>query len=75
MLAHLIHWLGLPPGGDLSHVPLWAAFAIAGAVFLIAGGFLLMVGKKKMDAMGTPLHDTVQALKEDVEWKTTTNQS
>jgi hypothetical protein len=73
--AHLIHWLGLPPGGDLSRVPLWASFAIASAAFLIVGGFVLMAGKKKMDAMGTPLHDTVQALKEDVEWKTKTSPS
>jgi hypothetical protein len=70
MLAHLIHWLGLPAGGELSHVPLWAAFAIASAVFLTVGGFTILAGKKKMVAMGTPLHDTAQALKENIEWKT-----
>jgi hypothetical protein len=75
MLAHLIHWLGLPPGSDLSRVPLWAGFAIASAVFLIIGGFILAAGKRKLDSAGTPLEATVQALKEDIEWKTRTNAS
>jgi len=74
-LAHLIHWLSLPPGVELAHIPLWVCFAIAAVVFLIVGGVVLRAGKKTMDAMGTPLHETVQALKEDVEWKTKTNPS
>jgi len=66
MLAHLLHWLG---------VPLWASFAIVGTLFLILGGVISMMGKNKMEAIGTPLHETAQALKENIEWKTNTRPS
>jgi len=70
MLAHLFHWLGAPSGTDPSSLPLWASFALVGSLFLILGGVLMMAGKKRMEAMGTPLNQTVQALKENIEWKT-----
>jgi H+/Cl- antiporter ClcA len=70
MLAHLLHWLGGPAGMDLSSLPLWACFALVGSLLLIGGGAMLLVGKKKMEAIGTPMHETVQALKENIEWKT-----
>jgi len=70
MLAHLFHWLGAPSGSDPSSLPLWASFAIVASLFLIVGGGLMMAGKKKLEAIGTPLHETVQALKENIEWKT-----
>ena len=70
MLALLLHWLGAPAGTDPSSLPLWASFALVGSLFLIVGGAMLMAGKKKMEAIGTPMHETVQALKENIEWKT-----
>jgi len=75
MLAHLFHWLGAPAGTDPSSLPLWASFAIVAGLFLFAGGSMLMAGKKKLAAMGTPLHETVQGLKENIEWKTNTRPS
>jgi len=75
MLAHLLHWLGAPAGTDNSALPLWASFAVVGSLFLLAGGFTIIAGKKKLDAIGTPLHETAQALKENIEWKTRTNAS
>jgi len=74
MLAHLINWLGLPAGeSERSHVPMWASYAIAAFVFLIGGGLTILAGKKRMDSMGVPLHETAQALKENIEWKTKTS--
>jgi len=70
MLALLLHWLGAPAGTDPSSLPLWACFALVGSLLLIAGGAMLLMGKKKMEAIGTPMHETVQALKENIEWKT-----
>lgn len=70
MLAHLLHWLGAPAGDDRSSLPLWASFAVVGILFLIGGGLAIMAGKKRMDAVGIPLHETAQALKENIEWKT-----
>ena len=70
MVAHLLHWLGAPPGADPSHLPLWASYALAGCLFLIAGGFTCLAGKKRFEAVGNPLHETTQALKENIEWKT-----
>ncbi len=75
MLAHLLHWLGAPAGTDPSYLPLWASYAIAGSVFLIGGGAIVFAAKKKFEAIGTPLRDTAQALKENLEWKTRTNPS
>jgi hypothetical protein len=75
MLAHLLHWLGAPAGADNSTLPLWASFAIVGSGFLLAGGLAIIAGKKKIDDIGTPLHDTTQGLKENLEWKTKTTAS
>jgi len=75
MLAHLFHWLGLPAGAEMSALPLWASFAIVAALFFIGGGVAIMVGRNKMLAIGNPLHDTAEALKENIEWKTKTSPS
>jgi len=75
MLAHLLHWLGAPAGTDPSSLPLWASFAIVGSLFLIAGGVSIMLGRKKIEAMAPPLHQTVQAMQENIEWKTKTSPS
>jgi hypothetical protein len=73
MVAHLLHWLGLPMGvTDQSSIPLWGCFGIAGALFLGAGWLTIMAGQKKLDGLGTPLHETARALKENLEWKTKT---
>jgi len=75
MLAHLFHWLGAPVVADSSALPLWGSYALAAAVFLIGGGVLIVIGKKKLESMGIPLHGTAQAIKENIEWKTNTSPS
>jgi hypothetical protein len=74
-LGHLLHWLGLPAGADPSALPLWAGFAVVCGVLLIAGWVLVVAGKKKLAALYDPLPGTVQALKENIEWKTKANPS
>jgi len=73
MTAHLLNWLGAPQGVDPSSIPLWAGYALVSGICLGAGGMTLLMGKKKVDDMGTPLHETAQALKENIEWKTNPN--
>jgi len=77
MLVHLLHWLGAPAGTtiDSSRLPLWASFGIVGGLFLLAGGAALIAAKKRINAIGTPLHESAQGLKENLEWKTTPNRS
>ena len=73
MVAHLLHWVVAPAGSDPSQLPLWACYAITAGAFLAGGGAVLLAAKKKFEAIGTPLRHAAQALKENIEWKTTTS--
>jgi hypothetical protein len=73
MVAHLLHWVVAPAGSDPSQLPLWACYAITAGAFLAGGGAVLLAAKKKFEAIGTPLRHAAQALKENLEWKTTTS--
>jgi len=77
MLVHLLHWLRGPARTTIASlgVPLWGSFGIVGSLFVVAGGAAILAAKKKLNAIGTPLHETAQALKENLEWKTTPNRS
>jgi hypothetical protein len=69
-VVYLLHWLTAPAGADPSSVPLWGCFGIVTVVFLGAGAGLLVAGKKMVDSF-TPLPvQTVQTVKENVEWIT-----
>jgi hypothetical protein len=70
MLGHLFHWLAAPAGADPSALPLWASFALVSGLFGTTGVCMMLAGKKKIESVGNPLHDTEQALKENIEWKT-----
>jgi len=71
MTAHLLNWLG--GGPDPSSIPLWAGLALVAGACIGGGGLTVLIGKKRMDEMGTPLHETAQGLKENIEWKTKPN--
>jgi hypothetical protein len=52
-------------------LPLWACFGIVGGVLAVLGGVLLYMGKAQF-ASFNPLPDqSMQALKETVQWQTT----
>jgi len=70
MLAHLIHFLAIPPGNirDASNIPLWGCYGIVAAVFLVAGGCLAFVGKKKFDSFNPLPDESAKVLQENIEW-------
>jgi hypothetical protein len=51
-------------------LPLWACYAICGAVFVIVAIGLALAGKARLESVN-PLEDkTAQTVKENVEWLT-----
>jgi hypothetical protein len=68
--VHLLHWLTAVGQIDPARLPLWGCYAIVTGLFLASGAVLAFLGKKTWDAF-TPLPtQTVQTLKENVEWIT-----
>jgi len=70
MLVHLLHWLTAPAGLDQAGLPLWGCYGVVAALFLVSGAGLCVTGQR-MFASFTPLPEqTVQTVKENVEWIT-----
>jgi hypothetical protein len=59
--AYLLHWAA-------PTLPLWACFAIPSAALMMAGGALVVVGKKMLDAVPTLANQSVDEVKENVQW-------
>ena len=68
MLVYLLHWLTSPPEMDPASLPLWSCFAIVGLVFLGTGAVLIQVGRKKFSSFNPLPDQTVDTLKENVQW-------
>jgi len=68
MLVHLLNWLTLPPGFDRAGLPLWSCYAIVGGLLAGGGAVLAYVGKKKFDSFNPLPDETVQTIKENLEW-------
>jgi len=64
MLVHLLSWV-------VPALPLWACYGIVGAVIAAIGGALLFFGVQKFKSIHPVPEQSVQALKETVQWKTT----
>lgn len=65
MAAEFLHW-------NWPNLPLWGGYAIVGGIIFVLGVVLVVWGKLKFDAFN-PLPDkSVEALKENVQWKTKT---
>lgn len=60
MLVHLLAVAGLP---------LWGGFGIVGAVLVVLGGGLALLGREQLCSVN-PGEKTARALEENVEWKT-----
>jgi hypothetical protein len=71
MLVHLLHWLTLPAGAEAG-LPLWACYGIVGLLFLAIGGVLFVAGKRKLESFNLLPDQTVETVKENLEWMTTT---
>ena len=53
-------------------VPMWGGFAIVGAILLIAAAGLTWWSKTLFQPIEPSIPETVEGLKENIEWKTTT---
>ena len=60
MLVHLLQ--------ALTGLPLWACYGIVGGLFAGAGGVLLVLGQRKLARMRLVPQDTVETMKENVQW-------
>jgi len=71
MVVYLLHWLTTPPSyADPAGIPLWGCYGIVTLVFLGTGTALLLVGKKKFDSFNPLPDQTVNTVKENVQWIT-----
>jgi len=69
MLVYLLHWLSYPAGtADPGRIPLWGCYGIVSAVFLVVGAALAWVGYKRFERFNPLPDQTVQSVKENVEW-------
>jgi Flp pilus assembly protein TadB len=59
--AYLLNWAGLP---------VWAGFGVVGGIALVIGLVLLVVGKKRLASINPLPGQSVQALRENVQWIT-----
>ena len=51
-------------------IPNWGGFAIVTGIFAVVGVVLVVMGKTQFDAFNPLPDETVQGLKETVQWKT-----
>ena len=67
MLVYLLYWaVG-------SALPLWGCFCVVGSVFALVGLGLFFWGKQQLDEL-TPLpEESLDAMKENLQWKTKAN--
>jgi len=62
MIAHLLNWMW--------ELPLWGGFGIVGGVLALAGGILFFRGQQQLDKINPLPENSVEAVKEDLQWKT-----
>jgi len=70
MVVYLLHWLTSPPDFDRAGIPLWGCYGIVTLVFLGTGTALLLAAKKKFDSFNPLPNETVETMKENVQWIT-----
>jgi uncharacterized membrane protein YqjE len=61
MLVHLLNW-------SAPALPLWSCYGIVGIVLLGAATIFYLLGKKKIDETSPLPEQSVEALKENVQW-------
>jgi hypothetical protein len=64
MLVHLLHWAAA------LELPLWACYGITGGTLALVGGVLLYAGARKFQSFNPLPHESVQAMKENLQWMT-----
>lgn len=64
MLALLLNWLWP------EHLPLWGSFAIVGGTVTAVGAAAFFYGREKLEHLNPLPENSVEAVKEDLQWKT-----
>jgi len=70
MLVHLLHWLTAPAMADPANIPLWGCYGIVAFLCLGGGAALILAGKKKFSSFNPLPDQTVETMKENVQWIT-----
>jgi len=65
MLVHLVNWLA-------PNWPLWVCYALVGGVLTAAGVGAMFAGKKKFETLNPLPEQSVEAMRENVKWQTST---
>jgi len=63
LVLMLVHMLA-----DLFDIRLWISYLIVGALFAVAGAFLLQRGRSRMSEVDLVPHETIDSVRKDVEW-------
>jgi len=64
LLGHMLVYLVQ----TLTGLSLWVSYLIVGAIFAIGGGILLMQGIKRMKTVDPVPRETIESVKEDIQW-------
>jgi hypothetical protein len=64
LLGHMLVYLVQ----TLTGLSLWVSYLIVGAIFAIGGGLLLMQGIKRMKDVDPMPRETIESVKEDIQW-------
>jgi len=74
-LANLLHWSTAPVGQDMDQgrLPLWACYGLIGLVVGGVGGYVLNLAREKFASFNPLPEKSAEAIKETLEWKTTTS--
>jgi Putative Actinobacterial Holin-X, holin superfamily III len=64
LLGHMLVYLVQ----TLTGLALWVSYLIVGALFAIGGGLLLMQGIKRMKTVDPVPRETIESVKEDIQW-------
>jgi len=74
-LAHLLHWVTLPKVQDMEQagLPLWACFGLIGLLVSGVGAYVLYLAREKFASFNPLPEKSAEAIKETLEWKTTTS--
>jgi hypothetical protein len=55
---------------ELAQLPMWGSFGIVGGVMALGGGLLFFRGQQQMEKINPLPENSVEAVKEDLQWKT-----
>src|SRR5689334_8978292 len=64
LLGHMLVYLVQA----LTGLSLWVSYLIVGAIFAIGGGILLMQGLKRIQNVDPVPRETIESVKEDIQW-------